>query len=519
MSRLARNVLAGASAIAALAAATPARAITRDEVLTRARTFATHPWHATAANKTATCSAAYSSLFDAGDYVGVAYDWGGYMSLWEFDRQIVAGLGAGSQQSDGVLACTVGLDCSGFVSQAWNVGHFTTSTIDQTSAQIAASDLLTGDVFNMFGYHVAMYTHTLASGQPAMIEALGVNVHTNTTGGWSHVNGYLPRRLNSITGTTATVPMGTATTPIPMTSFPFTDSRDTRLSTSKLFDACGASPTTNQSGPEYVYTATFTQPGTLTLAVSDDATSDIDVQLLTSLNTKACVARNDSSLTQTVGCGTYSVLADTYAAAAGNYTLTATFTPSGQPCSAVAGPPAFNPQGKLGTACNYPGNQSLPYCNPNLDADTCIYTSTNSFCSKPCVTNNDCGGMPAGSCCQDIGNKEFYCVTASLCGGGGGVTGTNNGPDAGPVPDGGSGSGNGNGNGNGNGGGKDGGAGGGVDGGDGEPVNGANGDDAPVAVNESAGCNVGRGGSSGAPVLVLGALAIVGLRRRRRISA
>jgi MYXO-CTERM domain-containing protein len=517
VSRFVRNVLAATSAFAALAAAAPASAITRDEVLTRARTFASHPWHATAANKTATCSAAYTSLFDAGDYVGVAYDWGGYMSLWEFDRQIVAGLGAGSQQSDGVLACTVGLDCSGFVSQAWNVGHFTTSTLDQTSAQIAANQLLTGDVFNMSGYHVAMYTHTLASGQPAMIEALGVNVHTNTTGGWSHVNGYLPRRLNSITGTTATVPMGTATTPIPISTFPFTDSRDTRLSTSKLFDACGASPTTNQSGPEYVYTATFTQPGTLTLAVSDDATSDIDVQLLTSLNTKACVARADASLTQTVGCGTYYVLADTYAAAAGNYTLTATFTPSGQPCSAVPGPPAFNPQGKLGTACSYPGNQSLPYCNPNLEADTCIYTSNDSFCSKPCATNNDCGGMPAGSCCQDIGNKEFYCVTASLCGAGGGVTGTNNGPDAGPVPDGGTSS-------AGNGGGKDAGAGAGIDGGEeGDPTNGAAGDDTPVAVNNAEGCSASsaaaRNASSGAPVFMAGALAIVALRRRRRMRA
>ena len=137
-----------------------------------------------------------------------------------------------------------------------------------------------------------------------------------------------------------------------------------------------------------MHTTTFTQPGTLTLAVSDDATSDIDVQLLTSLDTKACVARRlephaDRRL------GTYCVLADTYAAAAGNYTLTATFTPSGQPCSAVPSPPAFNPQGKLGTACSYPGNQNLPYCNPNLEADTCIYTSTSSFCSKPCATNND----------------------------------------------------------------------------------------------------------------------------------
>jgi hypothetical protein len=262
-----------------------ASAISREEVLTRARAYSVHRWSSTAANQKATCSAPYQSLFPAGDYVGVAYDWGGYMSLRTFDEQIAAGYGAGSQESDGILACTAGVDCSGFVSMAWGIGHFTTSSLHQTSTQIAANQLLPGDVFNQAGFHVAMFTHQLQSGAPALIESVSYNVHPNTYGGWSYVNGYLPRRLNGITGTTAGNPVGTTSNPIPIGAFPFTDARSTKDSTSSVLDACAAAPGTPQKGPEYVYVVDITQPGTLSIAVADDAATDVDVQLLDKLST------------------------------------------------------------------------------------------------------------------------------------------------------------------------------------------------------------------------------------------
>jgi MYXO-CTERM domain-containing protein len=148
----------------------------------------------------------------------------------------------------------------------------------------------------------------------------------------------------------------------------------------------------------------------------------VDVQLLGALDTNACLARNDSTFTQQVGCGTYYVVADTYgtdSSKAGPYTLSASFTPSGAACSAVPGPAPYNPKGKLGDACKFPKNQTLPYCNPNLGGDTCIYTSTDSFCSKPCATDNDCADMPgAKGCCKDLGQGEKYCLTAAVCGSG-----------------------------------------------------------------------------------------------------
>lgn len=406
--------------LAALLWTAPGRAaVSRDEALLRARAFAEHPWHASSSNQTATCSAAYRSLYAPGDYVGLAYDWGGYMTLFEFDKQIADGFGAGSQEPDGVLDCTAGLDCSGFVSQVWKVGHFTTSSLHQTSSSIAEPHMLPGDVYNKANYHVAMLTHRLANGEPALVEAIGYNVHKNLTGGFSHVSGYTPRRLNGISPALGAGTQGTLADPFVIGSFPYVDSRSTQHSLSDVIDGCGAAPSKPERGPEYVYAVEISQPGALTVSVTDDATADIDVSLLDSKNTYACLARADATFTVNVGCGTYYVVADTYgqdATKAGNYSLSVNLVPSGQSCGATPGPRSFDPNGELGEPCAFPQDQSLPFCNENLGATTCLYGATSSFCTKACTNDADCGAMPGGGCCRDIsGQGELYCMAEPMC--------------------------------------------------------------------------------------------------------
>lgn len=406
-------VLAGGAAVGG---AGEARAITRSEVLARAKAFALHPWTCTQQNLAASCNGAYQSVYVPGDYVGLPYDWGGYMTLFEFDQGILAGKGAGSYPDDGILACTVGLDCSGFVSKALGASHHTTSDMASIATAIGVGDLLAGDIFNQAGYHVAMYSHTMASGEPALYESLGYNVHANVTGGWSHVDGYTPRRYTQIEGTSAADVEGSPVTPILIGSFPFTDTRDTKESESDLLDGCAASPQKSESGPEYVYRTTFDQPGTLTAVVSDDVGVDIDIHLYTSMSTSDCVARNDTTLTVDVDCGTYYLVADTYKGAAeqpGLYTLTATFTPKNTPCG--NGPPQYAPAGQPADACGNPNAPDLPFCNPNLGADTCLYTDQTSWCTMPCAKDGDCAALGPASCCGDIGGGEQYCFPPGLC--------------------------------------------------------------------------------------------------------
>ena len=393
--------------------------ITRQEVMVRARSYAYHPWRCAAANLTASCSSSYKSAYIPGDYMGLPYDWGGYMTLFEFDQQTKKGFGAGSYAKHGVLSCTAGLDCSGYVSKCWDAGHFSTSTLYKTSSTISKAAVLPGDAFNQAGYHVILYSHTLKNGDPVFYEAAGYNVHVNVSGGWSYTSGYTPVRYNKITGTTAGNPPGTLQNPISITSFPYTDSRNTAQSLSDVLDGCGADPTKDESGPEYVYQATFSKPGKVTVSVSDDVGVDIDVHLYGAKNTNNCLARNDSAFTYQVDCGSYYVVADTFRSngkdQAGAYNLKVTFTPSAKACG--AGPKGYAPKGKMGDKCAYPGNSNLPFCNENLGASTCIYTSTTSFCSKACKAKADCAAF-AGGCCKDISGKgEYYCLPASSCGG------------------------------------------------------------------------------------------------------
>jgi MYXO-CTERM domain-containing protein len=396
----------------------PSLAITRDEVLTRAKAFATHPWRCTTANLTASCKTSYKSVYTPGDYVGLPYDWGGYMTLFEFDQQIAQGLGAGSYSSDGELACTAGLDCSGYVSKCWDAAHYSTYNLDQISDVVAK--VKAGDVFNKPNYHVILYSHDLANGSPVFFESAGYNVHVTVSGGWSYVSGYTQRSYKKITDGTVT-PTGTLDQPIIIGAFPYSDSRDTKQAVSDVLDGCAAAPSKDESGPEMIYQATFTQPGTLTAAVSDDAATDVDIHLYSSANTSDCLARHDSAITVNVDCGTYLLVVDTFRNASGieapgAYTLTATFTPSGKACG--GGPPAYAPKGKVGDACGFPGNPTLPFCNENLGGEVCVYTSTSSsgtsFCSKTCATNADCSELPGG-CCKPITTGELYCYTAALC--------------------------------------------------------------------------------------------------------
>ena len=416
MSRLPVRAASLALALAALTTSPEASAIPRSEVMARAKAFAFHPWTCTAENLTAACAPAYQSVYVPGDYVGLPYDWGGYMTLFEFDQQIDQGYGAGSYPDDGILACTSGVDCSGFVSKAWGTGHYTTSNLADVSSAIVQADLLPGDVFNDAGYHVAMFDRLLASGEPVLYESINYNVHVNVSGGWSHVSGYIPRRFTEISGASAPDVAGTPVSPIVIGSFPYTDSRDTTQSPSDLLDGCGAAPSTKETGREFVYEATFAQPGKLTVSIADDVGVDIDGPVYPSMHPRACFARAPPPGTVDVDCGTYYVVADTFKGQAeypGAYTLTATFQPSGQACG--NGPPAYAPEGQLGDACAYPSNEDLPFCNPNVGAETCLYSGNDSFCSKPCASASDCSALPGG-CCADIGDQELYCLPGSYCG-------------------------------------------------------------------------------------------------------
>lgn len=178
--------------VAILFSSASAGAISRDEVLVRAQTYCFHPWECETKNVTASCDWGYQSVHAVGQHMGLPYDWGGCMTLLKFDKGLEQGQGAGSYPDDGILDCTVGLDCSGFVSKAWGVGHHTTSSMHQVSHEISLGSVKEADGFNIPGYHVVLFGGKVPGNWPIFYEAIGYFTQLNAVGGWATVDGFQP---------------------------------------------------------------------------------------------------------------------------------------------------------------------------------------------------------------------------------------------------------------------------------------------------------------------------------------
>ena len=281
-----------------------AMAIPREDVLDSAAEYSTHSWQMGANNQYASCSSSYVSDYTPGQtIIGIPYDWGGFSTISDYDNKLTQGYGAGSHSWHGVLSCTVGVDCSGFVSRAWQTSQkYGTYTIQNVSSTISVNDLDRGDAINKPSSHIVLFAYTSASGLPIHYEAQGGVVFVDSDQGWSGLNGYSAIRYDDIEEGTIT---GTQSAPIEITSFPYTDYRWTAGSKADVIDYYSCAPTVNESGPEIYYRMTLSQPGTLTVLVSDHYDVDIDIHLLTSPDGNDCLARAHSEFTHTVAAGEY----------------------------------------------------------------------------------------------------------------------------------------------------------------------------------------------------------------------
>ena len=154
--------------------------ISRKEIIARAEAFETHIWTATADNiwsgeicdNQQVIAAPYVKV---GENRSVPYMWDGFSSIEKFDEGMSNGLAAGNINTTtkiGSMNCAEGVDCSGFVSQAWNTiwkydtREFYPIVIDYDSW----SDLKPGDIANKPG-HIRLFHSWNDDGSMNMLEA------------------------------------------------------------------------------------------------------------------------------------------------------------------------------------------------------------------------------------------------------------------------------------------------------------------------------------------------------------
>jgi hypothetical protein len=316
-----------------------ARAVERDDFLAVAPAYETHEWVCSVQNTTGVdCPSGYSSDFTPGTYYGLPYDWGGWVTLDEYDSDLADGQGAGSHSSDGVLSCTTGLDCSGYVSILWKLPYkIGTSTIHGVSDAIDARDMFPGDVYNKAGSHVIMWTGKDTNGDALITESSGTcNGVCGRAVSFSYFGSYVPRSPFATHVQTATVgnAVGTVADPVVINSLPFRDWRNTREATSDIFDSYSTALNVDESGPEIIYTVDLPSPGEVRASLIDAPGSDVDLHLLSSADSNDCLARAHIDLVHTVSQGgKYYIVADTFVGSGGTeypgaYVLDVSFSAS-----------------------------------------------------------------------------------------------------------------------------------------------------------------------------------------------
>lgn len=135
-----------------------------------------------------------------GSNARVAYKWGGFNTLAEYDAGLANGKFAADINTDGVSSYAVGVDCSGFVSRCWQMGsHYSTSSMPSITTQYANwNDLKPGDAIHKVG-HVRLFVNRNPNGTLRVVESSArgwdVSYWTYAT---SDLTTYTPRYYNNM---------------------------------------------------------------------------------------------------------------------------------------------------------------------------------------------------------------------------------------------------------------------------------------------------------------------------------
>ncbi len=168
-----------------LLALTPVK---RSEALNLAKQYNDHIWTAKSCNVgTTTCTdwCNKTKTIKPPSWVVVGtnnrfpYSWGGFSTISQFDQGLSDCKKAGDIQTkyaDGTSACgsscSVGVDCSGFVSRLWKqTTKYGTSTIMQIATKINKSELKPADALNDTGSHIRLFVGFRPDGKWDMVES------------------------------------------------------------------------------------------------------------------------------------------------------------------------------------------------------------------------------------------------------------------------------------------------------------------------------------------------------------
>jgi len=192
-------------------------AATRADAVNRARDMWLFVWQydpktMKTPNNSTTAPPQHLASATAGAFVGIPYDWGGMNGIdtgtsgvnINYADGLAAGKTAGDINSSATSTSTVGLDCSGYISAAYNFGtKYGTSTLSTVFKNTTWTNIVQGDIGNKSGVHTWMFIHFNKNSNG---ERTGVYTYEATTDGsedrakywdrtWADAQTYTPMTL------------------------------------------------------------------------------------------------------------------------------------------------------------------------------------------------------------------------------------------------------------------------------------------------------------------------------------
>lgn len=306
--------------------------ISESQVIANANAYLNHSWYANSNNiGQGNCSNGTSyntpGWVTVGNHIGLPYCWGNNSSINAFDNGLSQGKPAGDNNtSSDADNCTLGVDCSGFVSRCYGLAtHYNTVMLDENNLfghYSSYNQLQVGDFVNKPGSHTRLVTQVNNNGSINVIESgQGNNQWRVFSASYTFSelinDGYNPQYYTSMT-----------------TGSPNLDcSNAVNLSCGVVYSGGSSSASSNvlnygcnswtESGPERVHTITPTASGTITATISN-FTGDLDVYILGSCNPSDClgtVLSSSATYTNAQAGTTYYIVVDADDGSGSSYDL------------------------------------------------------------------------------------------------------------------------------------------------------------------------------------------------------
>lgn len=179
--------------------------VSRDTMVNTAYSYYANSKYLNNTNINGTCANRTKPRYlgSAGTYSSVSYDWWGFDTVSGWNNYMTNNYQAGDIDTSGNEGCSRGVDCSGYVSRAWQLtSRIGSCNFGGISEQIDKNEMQRGDILTKCNVHTVLFRdYGYEYGGLFVYESTTYNSYDRvvyTWNDWSRFSGYTPFKYNEV---------------------------------------------------------------------------------------------------------------------------------------------------------------------------------------------------------------------------------------------------------------------------------------------------------------------------------